>query len=121
MPFTWGFCLMGKMQLTCVGRVLSKVLSRSMEYYWPSNTFPKALCPGDGHSPWCCRRSSCFVEHRRLRSESALLLNWTHSHCFWTMEERAGTNQDPGNMAVSSHWIQTQHTDTCLCLTGTGR
>ncbi|KAJ8273823.1 hypothetical protein GJAV_G00105900 [Gymnothorax javanicus] len=38
----------------------------------------------------------------------------------WTMEERTGPNQDPGNMAVASHWIQTQRTDTCLCLRGTG-
>ncbi|KAJ8358818.1 hypothetical protein SKAU_G00153430 [Synaphobranchus kaupii] len=30
------------------------------------------------------------------------------------MEERTGPNQDPGNTAVSSHWIQTQRTEGCL-------
>ncbi|KAJ8272489.1 hypothetical protein GJAV_G00089740 [Gymnothorax javanicus] len=42
------------------------------------------------------------------------------THTVWTMEERTGPNQDPGNTAVTSHWIQTQRTESCLCLRGTG-
>ncbi|KAJ8246524.1 hypothetical protein COCON_G00234870 [Conger conger] len=54
-----------------------------------------------------------------VRALSAAKL--THSHCLWNMEERTGSNQDPGNTAVGSHWIQTQRTECCLCLRGTGR